>query len=919
MKQLIYTRRCPGRSIDGSPAFDDGYGIYSISNELTSANTPRDALLQYALMRDYTDDCDSFLYHVPGVGEPILCFHHKRTKEEDPDSFDRRSRVIINQAMIGQFNAYPCEAFESTAWDAWKRPWHAYYDIESEKEGLPVAKMSLPDYLPEIDAETVFPPEAHRTLREKASSFAHDGRVDAIRIALRELLESDQSRCIVIRDSEPNNRMWIAAILYCLPLKVATQISFCTFSTAFNKKGDRSNYYAVNPQTDRFEEIDSSKPIPEECLRLKAQIIGAPVKEGASSAAVNYVEIDGATKTARVKHELLDGQEQYYTAIYNDEKAITDFCMLIDENVTCRLPRAEIPKLYYAMEALSRKDVTPEEITRQFTYIMQWIDPQKDLAEYLIKTLCSNYANLVETDSRNNHYGLYHCLQEHAAARGYSEGIDEIVNAITFMISGYVDHGDGSGLSEFLTNCNREMTSPILQKVFSDDRVAQNWKLWINNPPFFCAQVLGCYARVRHNNKSSLMEGLTIQHIKEYISQASLVISDQSDAASNLFSGLSQDVDAHSLLKLSMTWLEKERCHKWWMAAIDTRKATLHDLMALLSNAGKEEQKLDFLIEILAYSIRTNRGAEVEIENAFLDSYTADEGRIENFYTYWLELITTPKRHEKGIIHFLNNSKIRKYPNLFWNSIQTLDRTIHRSFDETSVQCDLRLSKVLMETRASREVIKRSILLQYLHGMNRCTNGKEVMTRFSQQIKQGILAVDDFDKWEECKTLLIEKIAPSMQQEIYQAGISMFVFPQSLEYQKAYYAKQFARSIVKCSPENRLPERLCLLVSAICDLSATNKKVQALDADHYIEDKNGKQPETITEMIMTETKALLKKEGRLDKIYKKVNDDRRPICQPFVRDMVLQMLLECGYDDSAQGSASIVSKITDRLFGRRKG
>lgn len=919
MKQLIYTRRCPGRSIDGSPAFDDGYGIYSISNELVSSDIPRDAMLQYALMRDYSDDCDSFFYHVPEIGEPILCFHHKRTKEEDPNSFDRRSRVIINQALIGQFDAYPCEAFESTAWDAWKRPWHTFYDIKGEEEGLPIAKMALPDYLPNVDVGKVFPAETRRTMRERASSFAHDGRVDAIRIVLRELLEGDLKRSIVIRDSESNNRMWIAAIMYCLPLKVAKQISFCTLSTAFNIKGVRNNYYAVNPQTGRFEESDSSKPVSEECLRIKAQIIGAPVKEGTAAASSDYIEIDGAAKAVRVKQAALNEQDQYYTAVYKDDKAIMDFCMLIDENVTCRLPGAEIPKLYNAMEALGEKVVEPEEVMRQFTYILKWIDPQKDLAEYLIKKLCSNYVNLVEADSRNNRYGLYHCLREYAVARGYSEGIDEIDNAIILMITGYVDHGNESGLDRFLLSCDRDMTTPILKRVFSDDRIELKWKSWVSNSPRFCAKVLACYARVRHDNNSSLSKGLAVQYVRMFVSQASIVISEQFDAATYLFSGLPLDVDANSLLELSMTWLEEEKCHTWWLAAINTGKATLHNLVTLLSNAGKEEQKRIFLLESLSYSIKKKRDIEAELETVFLDSYSTDEDKIENFYSIWLELITTPKRDEKQIMYFLDSSKIKQYPNLFRKSIQKLDGTIHRSSEEVSVQFDLRLSKKIMDMHVKREEIKRSVLLQCLNGMNRCQDGMEIMTRFGRQINQGILAVGDFDKWDECKTLLIEKIVPSMQQDIYQAGISMFVFPQNLERQKLYYAELFARSIVKCTPENRLPERLCILMSAIHNLSVVTKKERIQYVDHRVESQNGKRADTITEMIMTETRELLKKEERLDRIYKKVNDNRRSICQPIVRDMVLQMLSDCGYDDSRRGSESIVSRITDRLFGRRKG
>lgn len=415
---IIYTRGCPRIGFAGDVQNAEGYGIVYISKDIPENSSKIDQLFLTKILQMTNSsederagkagrDVHSVLYTVPPTGSPVMsCIHYRNAQEAESSKVHNRP-VFLNDMIIGEFDQYPCSLLGASCFEAEKTPIDDYY----REEPLPMGEP--------IDAQDV---NLDDELRSRAIEFAKNGRADVVRAAVWFLIQQlsvpeSERKIIVIRDSEPNLRLWIAAITYSMPVAFSRDISFNTNATEFNNL-QKDLQYCVQKSTQRFERnFNIQNPNLER--RNFALIVGAdPEWRGSEAtnlvkAMMPYVVIDA--KTNSIQGFEPDGtiSTEYYRAIVDDDAKIQDFCSIIGEmkGIT---PGIELGKLYNACNVLS--DDAPYryyDLAKSLQVLDKHFTGESCLLMHVINRLFGReklYSSLVSEDMKNSLSVLKTCV-----------------------------------------------------------------------------------------------------------------------------------------------------------------------------------------------------------------------------------------------------------------------------------------------------------------------------------------------------------------------------------------------------------------------------------------------------------------------------------------------------------------------------
>ena len=357
LEHLIYTERRSGigMSLDGKTPPSTGYGVYSMSEGLLPAGEFRDrSFLEAAInMKNGSRPLNSllinsFAYVVPAGGMPMLGYYFQRDGRIDP--MDRLAGSYVDEWYFGQLDCYPMDLFHANIWEAHQKS-HTWYAYDAPKPT---------PYLDAVDQNTIVP----SSLRAEALRFAQ-GREDIIRKAVWMLLKQmslplRERKFLVIRDTEENVRLWIATILYQLPLQAALKVGFNTNVTGLNNP--QCNIYNYNKKTGSTIKMMGQVPQDGDSLErhYQAMIVGVHPKDStfqAGNAAManrNYVVIDGVAGTCFPVEEA-ELNRDYFRSMIARDGDITNFFMDMSELVDIE-PNLELLDLFDAQRILQAKD-----------------------------------------------------------------------------------------------------------------------------------------------------------------------------------------------------------------------------------------------------------------------------------------------------------------------------------------------------------------------------------------------------------------------------------------------------------------------------------------------------------------------------------------------------------------------------------
>jgi hypothetical protein len=403
LNELIYTRCGTGRDIlkNGAPQPGEGFKAHSCSEALFKEGADLSFIRNIAAVShpfkepDFVED--AYLYYIPEKGGPLFeNFHPIINSLGRPGNF-------ISQIFSGELQDYPCELFGSAAWDAKEKGEEYYYGF----------KEKAPDFLPQREN----PPKGNITF-EKAGEFISQGRAEALKAAAAFVFQQfaaapEDRKYLVIKDTTENIELWIAAIGYAFPVKIACSIPFATRMADVTATGGTSgNRYAVN--TKGF-----SCPIGEEGSkkRLKVIIAGIDLRDRnigdlKSMPAYPYCILDGTQK--KVLFEAPDvSTNSYYSTITRFDQEHRELLSVISE---LKIP-AISDLIFEACNVYNYLIKTPvnswqtAEVVKHLAYIKENLNADYFFKDTLYEKIYSNIENFFKRDEASG-YKLLDWLRE---------------------------------------------------------------------------------------------------------------------------------------------------------------------------------------------------------------------------------------------------------------------------------------------------------------------------------------------------------------------------------------------------------------------------------------------------------------------------------------------------------------------------
>ena len=437
LDHLIYTERRSGIGMmpDGKSQPSTGYGIYSMSSGLLPGGNFKDReYFEKAInLRNASNVSkkfliNSFAYYTPVSGMPMLGYYYQR---DGGQTNDRLANAYIDEWLMGDMDFYPMDLFDSSFWSAYQQPF-TWYIKDAPKPTPP---------LEQVDSAAL----DLVSLREKALAFAADGRQDMIRKAVWMLLHqmalpASERKFIIIRDTEENVRLWIAAILYQLPQQAAVKVSFNTNGLSLNNS--QSNICTISKTTGMMVRT-AAQPGPQQNPDFErtfmAMLVGADPRDSASNAAAigpqtnkAYVVLDGVDKKC-FDVDPAELQRAYYRNMFAGDQTILNFFMDMNEMQDID-PTPELCDLFDAQLVLQDSSQWKYETLVNAIKVMLPHFCNKGAAvllNYLLLNLCTpnGYGRIFAAQDADNRLVLMRALIRCAEIVGKKDAITELESA----------------------------------------------------------------------------------------------------------------------------------------------------------------------------------------------------------------------------------------------------------------------------------------------------------------------------------------------------------------------------------------------------------------------------------------------------------------------------------------------------------
>lgn len=794
-QQIIYTRCRPRRAMDGKVVAvkEGGYGIYSLSQGLAERCSVRESTFLVSMLDEAKDINDAFLYWVPRDSDPMLAFHHFRPGEEDPDCFDRNKLVAINQGFIGSFDEhYPCDAFSSAAFGAHKRSWREFYD---NGDGVPA------ELLPEVDDSELF---SDMGLRPMVEAFIRDGRVQALRDALWMVLRqlaAQEPMPLIIRDEEQNVRLWIAAIEYALPRRLASKIGFSTGMTGLNT-GIGANIYSVNPSTGEcYREAADGLP-----RQLRYLLIGVDPKDGTSVTTANpapgcgYAVLDGAAKKALF--EAGDTTASLFYQRLSNMPCNDQICQAMDENLQSIGLHTPVEQLYEVfVRIMSSSQWQYATLLEDLKILDGQLQQDAVLGHSIVQQLCNQYPKLAEEDLRNGLWLMSYLWRKACGypQQNYTGRVQEIVVA---CLRQQIESRSAQKLSAFIAALHAvdgELYGKVIQSTLGGEGLKRLSGPWIESAaPEYATAIVQLLLDHLRASRQPISEAVKDPATNEFLTKLlGRVGTDQRESARLLQSQAGDSGQLMKLVRLGGMAVNDTARAGWWRAAMSVPQIKVSDICGCVS-----EMHQDGDIEpLLADQFRTGNDLAVARIEELYRAYETYCSRQPNaggtFYRTWCDYVMRARDGFQAM-----DLLLKRLPN---NVQSTTTKDVYQRLDDAlpldREPATLKMAQRLAESaKLSGADADRAKLIVFLdHALS--AHGEKGLYKVCVQEGYDIFAVRDFARSELCRRFL-KTVAVSQQPEVHLAGILVFDFGR-LDRERMEYYRLYARQVTESSPMQR--------------------------------------------------------------------------------------------------------------------
>ena len=648
IEHLIYTERRAGigMSLDGKTPPKTGYGVYSMSDGLLPEGGFQDRVfLETAINLKNSSRpassilINSFAYYCPAGGMPMLGYYFQRDGSEDP--MDRLSSAYINEWYMGNLNCYPMDLFQAGIWNAHRKPFYWY--TKEAPVPTPALETLKAEDLPAV------------SMREEALRFARNGRADIVRKAvwmiLKQMTQPVQNRkYLVIRDSEENVRLWVAAILYQLPVQAALHVSFNT--NGFGLNTPQNNCYNFNRKTGTSVKTvaQAGQQNTDFERHYYAMIVGVDPRDATSSstaatAQVNkpWMIIDGNTLTCfDVPAEELN--REYFRCMLDRDEVITNFFMDMAEMVQVE-PTMELLDLFDAQLVLQDQSKwNYNALTNALRVMLPHFSNTGHalLLNYVLKHVCKSdgYGLQFAEQDAENRLLLMKQLRQCALIADNSRAIATLQGAAYLHLRNLVRNVDAnSKLKSYCTDLDsvqKGLSAALMKNLLEGGLQFLDGVELSAAPDTYVEQIF----RLMDTHISN--EGSTWSRVwADPLYQSTLDRMAQRVCASDALTEqvlriLEGNKPAMERLILAGSSGENTPAKARWLCKLISRSVTLDYLLALLSRNGAEPELMEM---VLCGRIKQN-GCTPEIREAYNRYLSMNPNTAVKFYEAWYEDIT---------------------------------------------------------------------------------------------------------------------------------------------------------------------------------------------------------------------------------------------------------------------------------------
>ncbi len=712
---IIYTRRSCGTGLDGK--ISEGLGIFSMTQNVMDDTHDNDLINKVLDAKRMPDDLleTEYIYFVPPYGAPMLGKYRNRTREEceaaEKAGVDSRM-VHISEWITGTLEQYPFEYIDSPYFSADREPMAFYYPKETCPIGAPVPAEEVP---------------TGYTDRQAVMQFAADRREDAVRSGVAFLLQQfalppEQRKFLVIRDTEPNVRKWIAAICYSFPVAAAREISFETRMPNINQ--DTSTTYYVTKNTQKFVRIRNVQD-PNQARRCFVMIAGADPQDRTCSNSANpmpnspYAVIDGESRKARFTVDELAGKA-YLRNLVSQDKTIENFCRFLDQMKDIRLD-ASLCDLFDAYQVIDRESWEYDSLVQAIRQFQPHFTADSFLLRHIMDQLCegNKYTEqFAEADERNG-LQLFGLLSRIGTEFGMNDKVNSLREAVIDrfnLLLGTVDKG--RSLQSF-TGTLKQAEPAFYQTLVN--QIAVDRKLSIipvreleNAPDEYFTGLLNVMNDVQMPGSESWTTFLTYPDYAD-LAEALVRKCSTNDRLVKMVLGSTlgqaKAVDAFVILG-SKTTNGKRETSRWWRCMLENN-VPVEQLCDIMHRGGAATEDIE---NVICAALKT-RGPGEKLKSLFNQYLARVPGAGQK---YCRELIAaarkSPNRNselEKALKDMAMNSN---FSGLLAETLTSLDEDV--IFDQNRENAELVRILTEMTTRA-RVTCPNMLLWNYLDQMTK--------------------------------------------------------------------------------------------------------------------------------------------------------------------------------------------------------
>lgn len=717
--RIVYTRRQTGYTLDGAPDLKGGHGIFSISSNAASSEKDKDFVDDIIKLRRIgaNEEGTEYSYVIPGTGSPMLGKYRNRTVQEEEAAakvanVDARGTFIM-EWLVGVPQKYSFEYFDSPFFAADSLPIAEYYKNE------PVPMESG------IPADTV---PAGPMTRKMVMDFANNGRANAVRQAVAVLLEQlsrpeAERKMIVIRDSEANVRMWIAAILYSFPVSLANKISYDTRRINFNN--EPSTCYYVMKATNKYVRMRNLQD-PNQERRFYSLIAGAEPSDSSCSSLNNpmpnrpYLVIDGRTNQAAFTVQV--PEQAYFRALVTDDKEIESFAGFAAEldNVTFE----NLSELFDAIRIVSDEGKWEySALLQSLNVLVPHLTERSVLVNYVLTKMCveDGYRRLFVSADEKNSLKLFSLLQSIAAQFNIKQVSTMLCDCAAVRVEQFVAAADSKALKHFTGTLKAQSSATYeyaaRKTVLTDRFKALDVRSIAQAGPEFATELVDLISSALNSEKKTWSEYAVDpanQKLMDELIRMSLTDEQITGALVGKLSGNAAMVEYY--VRRGTELIPNLHTGASWWRTLLKKGVSIDKVCQIIDKAGVP---IDEVENLLCAELR-DKGYSSGLKSLY-NRYLAGKPNIgTRFFQEWFRVIRSKQNNEKEMETFL--SEVRTYPHLsqfYVDTVQKLDSEI--PFDKKDSAYSVMLKRFLVELRLYES--SNTILREYLTAIGSTKTG----------------------------------------------------------------------------------------------------------------------------------------------------------------------------------------------------